>query len=254
MTYDMKPNFSINLLNEKWLMFLLWVLFFLPLLILGLSNFEKPNEISLLDQLKTSPGYVESNKQGQHLVFGGSHNKVKVPINIPTGVSQSHKIKIDYTGSKNLKAIKVVIPEVLEKSYRYRHLVRIVDNQSGSLTFGLNDTNARYVTLILYGDSGKKRPPIEITVSSLSIAERRFFDSNLYYVLLMLCVSSSLVLIGMLSGSFLQKICRYSQNSSPVFMLFGIFAYSLVLLSALLIFQWISTNSYSLFFFFSVPY
>lgn len=248
MTKDMKLNFSVSLLNEKWLMFLLWVLFFLPLIILGFSHFEKPNEISLLDQLKTNPGYVESNEPGQHLVFGGSHKEVEVSINIPIRVSQSHKIKIDYIGSKNLKAIKIVIPEVAKKSYRYRHLVRIVDNQSGSLTFGLNDTNARYLTLVLYGNPGKNRPTTEITISSLSVAERTFIDSNLYYILLMLCVSSSLVLIGMLSGSFLQKICRYSQNSSAVFMIVGVFAYSIILLLTLLLFQRISTNSYNQYF------
>ena len=237
MTKDMKLNLSISLLNEKWLMLLLWVLFFLPLLILGFSHFEKPNEISLLDQLKTNPGYVESDKQGHHLVFGGGHKEVEVSVHIPIRISQSYKIKIDYIGSKNLKAIKVVIPEIVKKSYRYRHLVRIVDEQSGSLTFGLNDTNARYLTLVLYGNPGKNRPTTEITISSLSIAERGFIDSNLYYILLMLCVSSSLVLIGMLSGSVLQKITLYSQKSSAVFMIVGVFAYSIILLLTLLLFQ-----------------
>ncbi len=227
---------------------MLWVLFSLPLIIIGISHYDKPNEISLIEQLKTNPGYVESNNQGYHLIFGGSHKEVKVPISIPAGVSQSQKIKIEYIGSKNLKAVKVVIPEILKKSYRYRHLVRIVDKQSGSLTFGLNDTNARYVTLLLYGDSGNKRPTIEITISSLSITERRFIDSGLYYIILMLCVSSSLVLLGMLSGSFLQNICRYNQNSSTVFMLFGILSYSLVLLLSLLFFQWIDPDRYSRYF------
>lgn len=244
----MKPIISNNLLNNNWLLCLLWVLFFLPLAILGFSHVQNVNEISLLDQLNANIGFVKSDKEGHHLSFGGSLKQVEVPINFPIKVSQSHKIRIDYTGSKNLKAIKVVIPGVSEKSYKYRHLIRIVDRHSGSLTFGLNDTNAPYVTLVLYGDSGKKRPTIDIIISSLSISERRFIDSNIYYILLMLCVSSSLVLIGILSGSLLQEFCHYNYNASSIFLLFGVFIYSIVLLFALLFFQWISVQNYSYYF------
>ncbi len=79
----------------------------------------------------------------------------------------------------------------------------------------------------------------------MSVSERRFIDSNLFFIILMLGVSSSLLLIGVITGACLQKICGYDSRSSGIFLFLGVFVYSILLFLALFLFQFFFPQGYT---------
>ena len=168
MSYVPKASTPLDLSKDRFLVRLLLVLLGLPIIILSLSRFDGSQNISLLDQVRASANFVESDEDGHLLSFVGKLKRVEFPIVFSEAITQSQKIRIDYTNSSNLRSLQLLIPEVSNRNNGYLHQARIIDGQSGSVIFGLNDTNARDISLVMYGVS--RKAPIEIKISSLTIS------------------------------------------------------------------------------------
>ena len=222
--------------SGKLLIGLLGFILTVPIVLLVLLGHPGTPKLSLVEQLKSLEGYTKQGKDNAALIRLENTDKLARFTVLLDRISSAEKLRLDYNHVRNVATVAIEIPKCRTCKGTIRHENRIIDHQKGNFYFGLNDTDADFITVVLHGHS--RTLPIEIGISSFEIIDKNFIDSNLFFVILMLGVSGSLILIGSICGALLRALFRETTTGSEgVFLVLGVFAFSILMVPALFFLQ-----------------
>ncbi|MDH3376945.1 MAG: hypothetical protein OEQ39_08255 [Gammaproteobacteria bacterium] len=234
--------------NGKTLTWILIIALIVPIVVMALFGHPGVVQNSLVAQLATQGTSNEDVASDTiRLKFENKDKQAQFRIYLEP-INRSEKLHLSYNYVKNVAAVAIEIPRCRQCKEVYRHENRIIDSKQGHFYFGLNETDSNYFTVILRGYS--RSMPLEIGITSLAVLKRNILDTNLFFVLLMLGISASLVVVGAIVGALSRSFFKeHHPGDEGIFLILGVFVFLIPMIPALLFFQELWPDNASIYLF-----